>query len=64
VRDSGMAILIHGHTHRPGSYPLNGSVPPAQRWVLPDWDLDADVNSRRGGYLDLRHGTPALHRLP
>lgn len=63
LHDSGIATLIHGHTHRPGSYPVTGSVQSAQRWVLPDWDLDAEASAPRGGYLDLRLGTPALHSL-
>ncbi|MBK7005323.1 MAG: UDP-2,3-diacylglucosamine diphosphatase [Burkholderiales bacterium] len=30
--------MIHGHTHRPGLHCLQGS---SQRWVLSDWDLQA-----------------------
>jgi UDP-2,3-diacylglucosamine hydrolase len=32
----GARTLVHGHTHRPGSSPLGGSL----RHVLSDWDLD------------------------
>lgn len=31
-------VLIHGHTHRPGRHEL---APGLMRWVLSDWDLDA-----------------------
>ncbi|SAK70940.1 UDP-2,3-diacylglucosamine hydrolase [Caballeronia temeraria] len=37
--------LIHGHTHRPAMHREVAGV----RWVLPDWELDADPP--RGGYL-------------
>lgn len=33
---AGCNLLIHGHTHRPGSQPFAGHV----RHVLSDWDLD------------------------
>jgi UDP-2,3-diacylglucosamine hydrolase len=39
--------LIHGHTHRPAMHREVAGV----RWVLPDWELDA--NTPRGGYLRL-----------
>jgi len=52
LKAAGVATMIHGHTHRPGHYALEGG---ADRWVLPDWDLGA--NPPRGGYLDLR-GAP------
>lgn len=39
--------VIHGHTHRPGTYRLNDSL---NRFVLPDWDFRAS-NAYRGGYL-------------
>ena len=44
-----LATCIHGHTHRPGLYPiaqLAGSPEPSKtpqpmhRWVLPDWECD------------------------
>lgn len=49
---AGATTMIHGHTHRPGHYPLDGGDRPLSRWVLPDWDLDA--TPPRGGFLDLR----------
>ena len=44
-------ILIHGHTHRPARH-VHGV---RERWVLPDWDLDAEPP--RGGGLGLREGS-------
>lgn len=43
--------LIHGHTHRPGRYPLQDSK---DRWVLPDWEVDTTGELIRGGglYID------------
>ncbi|MBU3724812.1 MAG: UDP-2,3-diacylglucosamine diphosphatase [Burkholderiaceae bacterium] len=41
-------LLLHGHTHRPGCTSMpNGKL----RWVLPDWDVDADGAVIRGGGL-------------
>lgn len=33
----GVTQLVHGHTHRPGTYPVELPTGPAQRIVLPDW---------------------------
>lgn len=35
--DSGAAVLIHGHTHRPARHELNVDGRACQRWVLADW---------------------------
>jgi UDP-2,3-diacylglucosamine hydrolase len=44
----GADILLHGHTHRPGVSLLpNGKA----RWVLPDWEVDANGALTRGGGL-------------
>jgi len=56
---SGVVGMIHGHTHRPGSYPVGDGAGGARRWVLPDWDHD--TSPPRGGFLDLRSGAPTLH---
>lgn len=40
--------LIHGHTHRPGRYPLQHGK---DRWVLPDWETDDSGELVRGGGL-------------
>ena len=37
MHDNGTPVLVHGHTHRPGSKPL---APGFGRHVLSDWDLD------------------------
>ncbi|MFC0254018.1 UDP-2,3-diacylglucosamine diphosphatase [Massilia consociata] len=42
-------IIIHGHTHRPAVHDTNGRL----RYVLPDWELDAEP--RRGGWIELAH---------
>lgn len=43
---SGTSVIIHGHTHRPAKHEYeDGHV----RYVLPDWDCDAD--QPRGGWL-------------
>ena len=47
--DSGMQMMIHGHTHRPALHKEDGNL----RYVLPDWDCDTDENTdeSRGGWL-------------
>ena len=49
LRSAGVHRMIHGHTHRPNQHRLHFDGRDAERWVLPDWDLDADPP--RGGYL-------------
>jgi UDP-2,3-diacylglucosamine hydrolase len=43
--DSGTDVIIHGHTHRPALHEADGK----RRYVLPDWELDADPV--RGGWI-------------
>jgi UDP-2,3-diacylglucosamine hydrolase len=45
------SILIHGHTHRPARHELEWRGASRTRYVLPDWDCDA--NPPRGGWLEL-----------
>ena len=45
----GCDAVIHGHTHRPGTYRLNDTI---SRYVLADWDFRAS-NAYRGGYLTI-----------
>lgn len=47
--DTGAAMMIHGHTHRPAihHHAVNGT--PRTRYVLPDWDCDN--GAPRGGWL-------------
>lgn len=47
-------VMIHGHTHRPGRHQYGGTES-RKRYVLPDWDCDAEPP--RGGWLALdEHG--------
>lgn len=55
LRQAGVTRLIHGHTHRPATHHFALDSASAERWVLPDWDLDA--TPVRGGYLSIRDGT-------
>ena len=43
--DSGTDVIIHGHTHRPALHEADGR----SRYVLPDWELDAEPV--RGGWI-------------
>jgi UDP-2,3-diacylglucosamine hydrolase len=56
--ESGADVIIHGHTHRPA---LHADTAGRRRYVLPDWELDAE--SPRGGWIAIdaigrisRHG--------
>lgn len=52
LRSAGVHRMIHGHTHRPQQHRFDLDGQRAERWVLPDWDFDADP--KRGGYLQVR----------
>lgn len=58
LRTAQVRRVIHGHTHRPAAHVMDLDVGTAERWVLPDWDLD-DVEPR-GGFLDFAGGSPRL----
>jgi UDP-2,3-diacylglucosamine hydrolase len=58
LKDAGVRRIIHGHTHRPAAHVIDLNGTNAERWVLPDWDLD-DAEPR-GGYLDYIDGRPRL----
>jgi UDP-2,3-diacylglucosamine hydrolase len=58
LRASGVRRIIHGHTHRPAAHVVSLDGELAERWVLPDWDLDEAAP--RGGYLDFVEGKPRL----
>ncbi|HKO68923.1 MAG TPA: UDP-2,3-diacylglucosamine diphosphatase [Burkholderiaceae bacterium] len=58
LESSGVRRIIHGHTHRPAAHVIDCDGSAAERWVLPDWDLD-DAEPR-GGYLDFVEGRPRL----
>lgn len=49
-RNSGVHVMIHGHTHRPGRHVLDIDGRRCERWVLPDWDCD-HAQPPRGGWL-------------
>jgi len=43
-------LLIHGHTHRPDVH----HTPEGERYVLPDWDCEAnETGKQRGGWIAL-----------
>lgn len=46
----GARVLIHGHTHRPGTHDLGGGK---ARHVLTDWDLEPTAAPPRAGVLRL-----------
>jgi UDP-2,3-diacylglucosamine hydrolase len=58
LRTAGVRRVIHGHTHRPAAHVFDLDGTAAERWVLPDWDLDAD--EPRGGFIDFVDGAPRL----
>lgn len=52
------SVIIHGHTHRPAVHETGGRL----RYVLPDWELDAEP--KRGGWIELaQDGTLTRHDL-
>ena len=55
---AGVRRIIHGHTHRPASHVVDLGADLAERWVLPDWDLDE--SEPRGGFLEFKDGQPRL----
>jgi len=61
-RDTGVALMIHGHTHRPARHVLSVDGQRCERWVLPDWDYD-HAGPPRGGWLVLDRDGPALYDL-
>lgn len=43
LQASGASTMIHGHTHQPGHEVLQADTqPPLERWVLSDWDANAE----------------------
>lgn len=55
LRAAGVHCVVHGHTHRPAVHRFTLDGKPAERWVLPDWDYDAETP--RGGYVALDGGS-------
>jgi UDP-2,3-diacylglucosamine hydrolase len=55
---TGAEIIIHGHTHRPALHQTGGR----RRYVLPDWELDAEPP--RGGWIAVdSEGAISRHSL-
>jgi UDP-2,3-diacylglucosamine hydrolase len=54
MRAANVTLMIHGHTHRPAQHEFVLDHVPAQRIVLPDWDIDG--TPVRGGYLRVAGG--------
>lgn len=55
---TGAEVIIHGHTHRPALHQYGER----KRYVLPDWDLDAEVP--RGGWIAIdSDGAITRHNL-
>lgn len=46
---TGTSVMIHGHTHRPARHEYRDNGAKCVRYVLPDWDCDADP--KRGGWI-------------
>jgi UDP-2,3-diacylglucosamine hydrolase len=57
LRRHGVALLIHGHTHRPAVHSLNIDGRPARRIVLGAWH-------ERGSVLGWTTGGPVLRTIP
>jgi UDP-2,3-diacylglucosamine hydrolase len=49
-RQTGVGIMVHGHTHRPERHVWQLEGKRRERWVLPDWDCDQS-DPPRGGWL-------------
>ena len=62
LRDAGVQVMVHGHTHRPGRQVLSVDGRRCERWVLPDWDCD-HANPPRGGWLIIDADGPQLYDL-
>jgi UDP-2,3-diacylglucosamine hydrolase len=62
LRDTGVRVLVHGHTHRPARHVLDVDGRKCERWVLPDWDCD-HVNPPRGGWLVITSDGPEFYDL-
>jgi UDP-2,3-diacylglucosamine hydrolase len=58
MREAGTAVMVHGHTHRPGSVPFASGL---MRHVMSDWDLDGNHGHPRAEVLRLT--TAGIRRL-
>jgi UDP-2,3-diacylglucosamine hydrolase len=48
---TGTSIMIHGHTHRPARHDYSHDTTDRSRYVLPDWDCEAEPP--RGGWIEI-----------
>ena len=62
LAETGVRLMIHGHTHRPARHVLTVDGRRCERWVLPDWDCD-HARPPRGGWLVLDRDGPAVYEL-
>ena len=63
MQTNAVQTLIHGHTHRPARHTLEVNQQAAQRFVIPDWELDSD--HPHAGYLAYADQQYHLHlQLP
>ncbi len=57
IRESGVDILLHGHTHRPAVHPFHVDERPVHRIVLGDW-------YEQGSLVEWDEDGPRLEELP
>ena len=57
IREHGVDILLHGHTHRPAVHPLHVDERPVHRIVLGDW-------YEQGSMVEWDEDGPRLEELP
>lgn len=50
---TGTTLMIHGHTHRPARHETQQGNSTYVRYVLPDWEYDANTASPRGGWIGI-----------
>lgn len=59
LHSAGASVLVHGHTHQPGTEPL---APGFLRHVLSDWDVESPLTERQRGDV-LRWSSGGFERL-
>lgn len=66
LQNSGAHCCIHGHTHRPGHFPVHTAQSgDLSRWVLPDWECDHHCGREpeRGGWMEIDQSGLVLRGL-
>lgn len=58
MAQAGVQRVLHGHTHRPGTYPVDLPIGSATRVVLPDWRDDSCDYLRVDASGITRHSAP------